>query len=958
MPNDEFDDLFEHELLIDIEEPQLRLEEGERREVTVLFADVKGFTKLSQKLDPEEVHRRMNEIMKIFTRCITMYGGYVDKYIGDCIMGLFGAKKASEQDTQRAILAGLMMTSQLKLYNKLIRQKGLSHGIEFNIRVGINTGLVHVGKMGQERVGDYTVIGSPANLASRMESNAPVGRIMLPVDTMKTVEHLFDFERVGFVDVKGYDEPIECYLVKSPRHHKVERWLKRKSIFIGREDEMRVLRDGFESLGKRQVASIIGISGDAGLGKSRLVHEFAATIRDEALILQAICSGLRPTPFNLFTSLLENYCRIHVNEAEQSRKDKLHKALTDDLSDDEPLLGFLLGIRSDDVRLQQSKKDRIEHVQQAILALLKSIAEQSDKPVVLVLDDIHWIDESSQAVLDYLQSRFFSTPDAARWLVILMHRPDFELSIKTDTIELKPLSSPEITRLIRQHTSDLDLPHGAIAKIEALSAGNPFYLEEWCNYIHNLPTSDLKDFPVPANLHSLILSRLDQLDGEVKLLLQKAAVIGQEFFLEILHEIEHRLDNPAPLDTTIEDLERQSMILKMLGFDYSAYFFKHITTREVAYQTLLISNRKLLHKLTAEAIESIFPDELDRFLYALADHYVRAEQTDKALVYLKQSAKLATDSYANRQAIRLWKKYIELLPEKEIGEKQTAKLTIAEIQWLIGDWDTAEDGIKSILQGKPGNPAINFEAHRQLGICHFYRGRMDEAKEEFEKALKIATTTNDPHHLATAHGNLGIWHQHHKEMSIALEHHRSALSYAKNIEDFDRAAKTYSNIGMIHLIQQEYMEAEDNFQAGLKIAMRYRFQKIQSILIGNLGYLRYLEDKPEKAIRYYEQKWLLAEKMDDKLEMIKVLGNIGNIRRDRGEHREALDFYRRILAIKLTLGNKTSIAATHYNIAKELAALKQLDQAIDEIDKAIELVENLPEKREKYTAFKNSLKQG
>ena len=746
MPNDEFDDLFEHELLIDIEEPQLRLEEGERREVTVLFADVKGFTKLSQKLDPEEVHRRMDEIMKIFTRCITMYGGYVDKYIGDCIMGLFGAKKASEQDTQRAILAGLMMTSQLKLYNKLIRQKELSHGIEFNIRVGINTGLVHVGKMGQERVGDYTVIGSSANLASRMESNAPVGRIMLPVDSMKTVEHLFDFERVGFVDVKGYDEPIECYLVKSPRHHKVERWLKRKSIFIGREDEMRVLRDGFESLGKRQSASMIGISGDAGLGKSRLVHEFANTVRDDALILQAICSGLRPKPFNLFTSLLENLFLIHVNESEQCRKDKLHEALTDDLSDDEPLLGYLLGIRSNDVRLQQSKKDRLEHIRQSILALLKSIA----KPAVLVLDDVHWIDESSQAVLDYLQERFFSQPDASRWQVILMHRPDFELSINAEEIDLKPLSSPEITRLIRQHTSDLDLSHGAIAKIEALSAGNPFYLEEWCNYIHNLPKSDLKDFPVPANLHSLILSRLDQLDDEVKLLLQKAAVIGHEFFLDILHEIERRLENPAPLDTTIDDLEQQSMILRMLGFDYSAYFFKHITTREVAYQTLLISNRKLLHKLTAEAIESIFPDELDRFLYALADHYVRAEQTEKALLYLKQSAQHATDSYANRQAIRLWQKYIELLPENETDERQSAQLKITEIQWLIGDWDDSESGVKLLIASRPKSQAIRFETHRQLGICHFYRGRMDEARTAFDKALKIATTTNDPHHLAAA----------------------------------------------------------------------------------------------------------------------------------------------------------------------------------------------------------------
>jgi class 3 adenylate cyclase len=219
---------------------KLQLREGELREVTVLFADIKGFTNLSSRLDPEVIHARMDELLKVFSRCGTFYGGFVDKYIGDAIMALFGAKKASEQDTERAIRAGLKMVEQLQLYNHNLRQMHGYEDVELSVRIGINTGLVSVGRVGESREGDFTVYGPEVNLASRMESNAPVGRIMVPDTTKKLVEQIFEFEPLGLKQVKGIDKAVDCWSplgLKTLEASLAERY---GSSFIGRDTELRL----------------------------------------------------------------------------------------------------------------------------------------------------------------------------------------------------------------------------------------------------------------------------------------------------------------------------------------------------------------------------------------------------------------------------------------------------------------------------------------------------------------------------------------------------------------------------------------------------------------------------------------------------------------------------------------------------------------------------------------------
>ncbi len=1007
---------------------KFRLKEGERREVCILFADVKNSTVMGSKLDPEVFQSKLDPLMKRFTKCITYYGGFVDKYMGDGIMALFGAKRATEQDTERAVLAGLKMIEQLELYNSKLASENQTAEGSIGIRIGINTGLVVVGKVGEEREGDFTVTGAAVHLAQRMEANAPVGKILMPVHAMQAVERLFEFEPYGNVNAKGFSAPVESYSVVRQRLEKGQRWFRKKAIFIGREKELQQLSGAFSHLERKikgiddghAAPTIIGIRGDAGLGKTRLVHEFCQAYQQRMKLVSCDASGIVRTPFCLFVNLLENEFKLRVSEPLPAKKLKLEEGFkllsqnltaadAAELADALPLVGALLEIPYADERLKQSGSELLVHLRLALQRLIKQLLMQHARaglPIVLVFDDLHWMDDSSAAIFNNLiqnlvlknypveqdanladpeQTSFTSASKAAlqqdrhpallnKVLIILQYRMDYKVHSEIGSLpvfsemELLPLSDTEMMRLIKHHTSAFSIPDDILNKVKLLSMGNPFYLEEWCNYLSDLPKFDLKDLPIPANLHALILSRLDMLDNSIRLLLQKAAVIGQEFFVNILSWIEDKLYNPIDVPETLSQLEQQAFILKLIGFDYSAYFFKHITTRDVAYQTLLLENRTILHKLAAEAIEELYPERQQEFLFQLADHYHRAAVADKAIFYLEKAAAAAQKVYSNRQAIELYEKLLSWMQNGTQAsacwspsfsqsvtnnpQSQTEKpnkqsnltlariyLHLAEIKSLIGLWDEADADLQQAL-AHATNPCDSFDYHHLSGVSAFRKGNMETALQEWESCLEIATS--NPPDLSTApliaiaHNDLGIWYQQHKQYALAFDHYHNSLNYATEINDALRIAKTLSNLGLLYMNQKDYPNAEKYLSECLVITEANQYLQLQSIALGNLGLMYQKKGNPDKAMQFYEKKWMLVDKLNDKAELIKVLGNIGNIHRDQGQHWEALEYYRRVLAIKETLGNARELSTTHNAIATVFQTLERFPEALAEIDKAIE----------------------
>lgn len=905
------------------EEPKLSLKEGELREVAVLFADIKGFTNISTRFAPEVIHDKMDEIMKIFSRSINFYGGFVDKYIGDGVMALFGAKKASEQDTQRAILAAIKMQEQLRLYNSLLKNEEGFQDLELGLRIGINTGLVSVGKVGESREGDFTVYGPQVNLASRMESNAPVNRIMMPVQTKQLVEHIFDFEHQGLVSVKGVDEPIDCWLVIS---QKVEKQKQKQNAFIGREDQLKALDDKLKEA--EDCLRIVGIKGDAGIGKSRFIAEFINR-HPEAMVLKGACSAIAPSPFNLFTRIIENYFGINHNQQSEHKKEILIRAMDELASasknkeairDSLPLIALLMEIKIEDERIKQKGKDLMNHLIGAVETVLFAIIKQEalkGKPLIMIEDDIHLIDSASAQLQEFLLAKLKKTKIPL--LIIAAYRLDYQIIpclVKDKNfreMEILALSDDELYQMLKQYTAGMDLKRETIKLVRELSQGNPFYLEEWSNYVGSISKQDLEAHPIPANLHSLILSRLDSLPKDLRLILHKASVIGNEFFVDILKEVDRRLSDQTNVDNCLTDLEEHSLIMKALGFDYNSYYFKNSTTREVAYHTLLHQNRKMLHLLTAEAIESIFATELDGFIYVLAEHYDKAEEGEKALIWLKKAFVKAYEIYDNPMAIKVGKRLINYLDKEE---KADIMIKLADILFITGDWAEAEglmDEAASLL-----NPLklLYCELYRLKGMLAFYRGEFAEALKNFEAGLELAIDRDGDLQRCMALNNLGIWYQHHKEHEMALKMHEESLNLARDLGDSQRQAKTLSNMGLIYLELNDTERAVELFNESLELSRKHQYLRDESIALGNLGWAYYLKDELDEAEKWLLIKAELADRMCDKPELIKAYANLGNVYFQRGDYPASLSWYEKTLTLKEEIGNKRDIEITLEAIRK------------------------------------------
>jgi adenylate cyclase len=929
-----------------------QLREGELREVTILFADIKGFTDLSLQLDPETIHLRMDELMKIFSRCVTFYGGFVDKYIGDAIMALFGAKQASEHDTERAIRAALKMIEQLKRYNQKLKEIPKYRDVELRIRVGINTGIVSVGKVGQSREGDFTVYGPEVNLASRLETNAPTGRIMLSQYTKELVDDIFDFEYLGAKDLKGIAEPVECWSPVGVSASQSSRLNRFSGSFLGRNSELSLLSEALEEISSQGCFGeyitelppprplIYGVRADAGLGKSRLAYEFIQRHSARAEFLEAACDGVTQTPLHLFTRLVQKYFNISVRDEPQLRLEKLQTGIEDlqrnvdaplaeRLGDSFALIARLLEIRVEDARLRQGGKELLQHLLLALNNTLEAIMQKcakNGKPLVLILDDLQWLDDSSRELLGHLVNRMSQSKLPSLWL--LFYRPTFEVPGFLERmrgwheLELKPLDEQDITQLMMLYTRHLDLSERSMEAVVKLAAGNPFYLEEWCNYVSTLPEQEWQDLPVPSSLNALIQSRLDVLPKALRILLQKAAVIGHEFLVEVLRELERLMDGSTQIEEGLESLENQALIIRQTGFEFSAYFFKHITTRDVAYQSLLGSNRKLLHQLVAEAIRNVFPGRLDEFSHPLAMHYMKAGKYEEALPWLRKAADEAQRAYDNSLALKLYKELLDILPADAWKERAEVLLNCLEIKWLIGDWKDIDEAMALLEEwnDQAQDIALRFHQLRFSGRLAFGRRQKDIAKEHWDEAERLAREADDPELICVIENLLGIWYYDQSLLDESLKRHQHSKQLARSLQNHAQEAKSFNNLGLVYLKQEKLDEAQNAFCRSMELAAEHRILKVESEAMGNLAYVLILTGQYEDAIFHLMRQFQYAQQINDKLESIRALGNLADAYKYLERYRDAADCFEHIIKIKQYLGDEDGIKGT----GKALAAMLKL----------------------------------
>jgi class 3 adenylate cyclase/predicted ATPase len=739
--------------------------DGERKTVTALFADIKGSTELEQDLDPEEARAIVDPALKLMIDAVHRYGGYIVQSTGDGIFALFGAPIAHEDHPQRALHAALAMQEELHRYAD--RQRAESK-IPVEARVGVNTGEVVVRTIatGAGHT-EYTPIGHTANLAARMQTAAPTGSIAASEATQRLCEGYFEFRTLGPTAVKGVNAPVEVYEVvrAGPLRTHFQLSARRGLIkFVGREREMEVLKHA-AAQARSGHGQIVAAMAEPGVGKSRLMYEFKATIPDGCKVLEAYSvSHGKASAWLPVLELLKSYFEIADEDDDSGRSEKVEakaRALDPALADTLPYILSLLGIAGAGAPLammdaQIRRRRTLDAIKRIILR------ESLNQPLVVIFEDLHWIDEQTQELLNLLADSI----GTAKFLLLVNYRPEYSHQWNSKSyytqLRLDPLGSESAEEMLSALLGDgkdlIPLKRLIIERTE----GTPFFIEEMVqalfedgvlqrNGVVKLVKS-MSAVKVPATVQAILASRIDRLPPDEKELLQTLAVIGREFAVSLVKRV---VDGKRD-----DDLELMLANLQMAEFIYERpatgdieYIFKHALTQEVAYNSLLIERRKRLHERAGEALESRFAEQLEDHLDELAHHYSRSDNIEKAVEYLGRAGRQALQRSAYTDAINGLTAAINLLqrlPESAERIQRELRLQLAVGPALIAvkgfaasEVERAYTRARELCERLGDSPEL-FPALLGLWIPCLARGELRRAYELAEQLLRLARGTDDP----------------------------------------------------------------------------------------------------------------------------------------------------------------------------------------------------------------------
>ena len=670
--------------------------EGERKLVTVMFADVAGFTAISEKLDPEDVHRIMDGCCRILVDEIHCFEGTVGEFRGDGVMALFGAPIAHEDHAQRACHTALAIQQALVPYREEMRQQ---YGIDFRMRIGLNSGTVVVGAIGDDLRMDYTAMGDTTNLAARMETAAEPGGILVSASTQRLAREFFAFAPPETLQVKGKQEPVEAFRLLRPTEvdtrigASVAKGLTR---FVGRDREIETLREAFTKAQSGE-GQVVGIVGEAGVGKSRLLLEFRSLLpQGEYNFLEGQCQHYGGSiPYRPLLNVLRSFLGVKEGAPVPVIRDRLRErvlGLDENLRDILPPFQELLSLPvEDEAFIQLEPKQKREKTFEAIRDLV--IRKAQERPLVLAVEDLQWIDKTTEEFLTYLIGRLPKT----RILLLLMYRPEYNHPWGSKSyyrlIGLGQLSTDAGAELVAAILEGGEVVPELKDLILQRASGNPLFMEELTqSLLQNgsirktedrfVLTRDVSGTQVPDTVQGIIAARIDRLEESLKRIMQVAAVIGREFAFRLLETIS---EMKANLKSGLVDLQGLEFIYEKNLFPDLEYIFRHALVQEVAYNSLLIQRRKEIHEKIGRAIEQLYPERLEEFCEMLAYHYSKSGNPAKAYAYLKKSAEKAVRNDAVVEAVRFYREAMEVLvqlpPTEENQREQIGLVLSMQIPW-------------------------------------------------------------------------------------------------------------------------------------------------------------------------------------------------------------------------------------------------------------------------------------
>jgi class 3 adenylate cyclase/tetratricopeptide (TPR) repeat protein len=748
--------------------------EGERKQVTVLFADLKGSMELLADRDPEEARQLLDPVLERMMAAVHRYEGTVNQVMGDGIMALFGAPIAHEDHAVRACYAALAMQEAIHRYSDEVRRK---LGLEVQIRVGLNSGEVVVRTIGNDLHMDYSAIGQTTHLAARMEQLAPPGTIRLTAETLHLAEGWVQVTPLGPVPVKGMFEPIEvCELIGAgPARTRLQAFAARGlTPFVGRQAELEALHQalGQAETGHGQVVSVIG---EPGVGKTRLFHEFTHTSRTHGwLRLESSSASYgKATPYLPIIDLLRAYFQIEDRDNGRRVREKL----TGRLFTLEPALGptvpaflTLLEVPVEDASWQAL--DPPQRRQRTLEALKHVLLRESQvQPLLLVFENLHWIDAETQTLLDGLVE---SLP-TARVLLLVNYRPEYQHGWSQKTyytqLRLNPLPPANAETLLESLLGDEASLASLKAQLIELTQGNPFFLEESVrtlvetqglvgNPVAYRLAKALPRIQVPSTVQAVLAARIDRLPPEEKGLLQTAAVIGPEVPLALLQAVAEGPQGSLRLGLT--HLQAAEFLYETRLFPDIEYTFKHALTQQVSYDMLLQERRRALHARIVAALEELAGDRMAEQVERLAHHALRGEVWDKALTYYRQAGEKAMTRSAYREAVESFEQALRALtqlPETRETREQGIDLRLALRTALLPSGDFGH--ILACLREAESLAEALDDPRRLAQVSlllarHFdFMGAYDQAIAATERALALATAGGEIVLQALANQRLG-----------------------------------------------------------------------------------------------------------------------------------------------------------------------------------------------------------
>jgi class 3 adenylate cyclase/tetratricopeptide (TPR) repeat protein len=766
--------------------------EGERKQVTVLFADLKGSMELLAERDPEEARKLLDPVLEHMMEAVHRYEGTVNQVMGDGIMALFGAPLAHEDHAVRACYAALRMQERVQRYAEDARH---AHGVNVQIRVGLNSGEVVVRAIGSDLHMDYTAVGQTTHLAARMEQFASPGSILLTPSTLELVEGFVAVKPLGPVPVKGLADAVEVYEVAGvgPARTRLQAAARRGlTRFVGRDHDLEQLRRAQQLAGDGhgQVAAVVG---EAGVGKSRLIYEFTHSHRLQRwLVLEsASVSYGKATSYLPVIDLLKGYFKIQDGDDLRGIREKVTgKLLTLDrtLEPTLPALLALLDVPLDDAAWQAlDPGQRRQRILDAVKGLL--LREAREQALLLIFEDLHWIDSETQALLDGL----IESVGSARLLLLVNYRPEYQHGWGSKThygqMRLDALPAESAGELLEALLGD----DTGLAPLKQLLVrrGNPFFLEETVRTLVETKalvgepgryrlTQPVQAIQVPATVQVMLAARIDRLAPEDKRLLQVAAVVGKDVPFALLQAIAELPD--AALRRGLEHLQAAEFLYETRLFPDLEHSFKHALTHEVTYGGLLQERRRELHARVVDAIETLHRERLGEQVERLAHHAVRGELRERAVPYLRQA-----------------------------GLKAAARSALPDAR----AWFDQALGVLAALPESPSTLEQGFEIRLELGAVLVRLGEVRRTLEHAREAETLAARLNDDHRRGRACVTLNNAHTLLGELDDALVAGTRALEIAARLGDLRLRIRATIYLAQSHHFRGDFERAVELATNGL-----------------------------------------------------------------------------------------------------------------------------------------------